>query len=385
MKRIIKIVAIFAILWGMVVTQSQAENETQSNTTVTNTKEQTSSNISNTTNTSKNGTTEKSSNANLSNLGIRPHDFTGFKYGTTSYEVSVPENTETVEVYATAQDAKAKITGTGKKSLEKGENSVQVSVTAEDGTKKTYTINIIREIQQEDYEEEKTQNTDNAEQVIKEEGKGLAKLKINNLNLTPEFKTNVYEYTVKYIGEDVKLNIETSPTDEDYVVEVIGNDNIQEGENIITILVSDKNGDNVATYQVTVNKSLVDQEAIAKEEAQKKEKEQKTIIGIAIAIILLIIILVVIIIRRRNRNLAEEYSGIGFYGNEEEEENYEDYDDMPRALRGRRYEEDETEEEEWEEWEEEYEEEVEDFESMPKDKVKEQFLNGYSSRSRNGF
>lgn len=365
MKKIIKAVAMFVILGGIVATQCQAVNETQSNTT----------------NTNQNATTQKSSNANLSNLGIRPHDFTGFKYGTTSYEVSVPENTETVEVYATAQDAKAKITGIGKKSLEKGENSVQVSVTAEDGTKKTYTINIIREIQQENYEEENTQNTNKTEETPKEEGKGLAELKINNLNLTPEFKTNLYEYMVKYIGEDVKLNIETSPTDENYVVEVIGNDNLHEGENIITILVSEKNGDNVATYQVTVNKSLVDKEAIAKEEAEKKEKKQKTIIGVAVAIVLLIIIIAIIIIRRRNRNLAEEYSGIGFYGNEEEEE---DYDDMPRALKGRKQEEDETEEEDWQE-EDEYEEEVEDFESMPKDKLKEQFLNGYNSRSRNGL
>lgn len=319
---------------------------------------------------------EKSSNANLSNLGIRPHDFTGFKYGTTSYEVSVPENTESVEVYATAQDAKAKIAGTGKKTLEKGENTVQVVVTAEDGTKKTYTLNIIREIQQENYEEENTQNTNHAEETPKEEGKGLAELKINNLNLTPEFKTNVYEYTLKYIGEDIKLNIETKPTDEDYVVEVIGNDNIQEGENIITILVSEKNGDNVATYQVTVNKSLVDEEAIAKEEAEKKAKQQKTIIGIAVAVVLLIIIIVVIIVRRRNRNIAEEFSGIGFYGNEEE-------DDMPRAFQNRQYEETEGEEEIEED--ESIEEVEEDFETMSKDKLKEEFLNGYTSENNMNF
>ena len=49
----------------------------------------------NTSNTNTEGKpAEKSSNANLANLGIRPHDFTGFKYGTTSYEVEVPEDTE---------------------------------------------------------------------------------------------------------------------------------------------------------------------------------------------------------------------------------------------------------------------------------------------------
>ena len=53
---------------------------------------------------SSNNTTseEESSNANLSNLGIRPNDFSGFKPGTTTYNVTVPEDVESVEVYATA-------------------------------------------------------------------------------------------------------------------------------------------------------------------------------------------------------------------------------------------------------------------------------------------
>lgn len=368
-----------AILIGLLGDSTQAANETndakQNTVTTQGSQNQTKKETTNAEKTNNNVAIEKSSNANLSDLGIRPHDFKGFKYGTTNYEISVPESTESVEVYAIPQDAKAKITGTGKKTLEKGENTVQVVVTAENGTKKTYTINIIREIQQEEYEEENTQNTSHEEETPKEEGKGLAELKINNLNLVPEFKTNVYEYTLKYIGENVKLNIETKPTDDDYVVEVIGNDNLQEGENTITILVSEKNGDNVATYQVIVNKSLVDEEAIAKEEAEKKAKQQKTIIGIVVAVVLLMIIIVVIIIRRRNRNIAEEYSGIGFYGNDEDEE------EMPRALRENQYQEEKTEEIE-QESEQEPEEQAqaeENFETMSKEELKEKFLNGYHS------
>ena len=349
------------ILGGLLNHPSQAVNETNDTKQNTATTKE-SQNQTNTGKTNNNVVAEKSSNANLSNLGIRPHDFTGFKYGTTNYEVSVPESTEAVEVYATAQDAKAKITGTGKKILEKGENTVQVVVTAEDGTKRTYTINIIREIQQEKYEE-------NNQEEKQEEGKGLAKLEINHLALTPEFKTNVYEYTVKYIGEDVKLNIETEATEEGYIVEVIGNDNLQEGENTITILVSEKNGDNGATYQVTVNKSLVDEEAIAKEEAEKKEKRQKTIIGVGIAVVALGIIIAIIVIRRRNRNIAEEYSGIGFYGNDEDEE------DMPKAFRESGYQEEDAEEIEQEQ----EEQTEENFEAMSKDELKEKFLNEYHS------
>lgn len=99
--------------------------------------------------------------------------------------------------------------------------------------------------------------TSNEKENIKvQEGDGLAQLKIENATLIPEFETNKYEYTANYIGKKGKLNIESKATQEDYIVEVIGNENLIEGENLITVLVSKKNGDSVATYQITLNKSL---------------------------------------------------------------------------------------------------------------------------------
>ena len=327
---IIGIVSLFSLLIGTNYAENEITNETtgtensvpQDNNTQNEDVVNNNTDTSNTTteNTTKNEVQEvtKSSNANLSNLGITPHDFKGFKHGTTYYEVAVPEDIESVEVYAKTQDEKATLVGTGWKKLEKGENKVEVIVTAEDGTTKTYTINIIREIQQEEDGE--------VEQPVNiEDGNGLLDLKFENLTLEPEFSTNVYEYTLKYIGKETKLNIETKPTSENYIVEIIGNDNLEEGENIITILVSEKNGDNVATYQITVNKSLEDYEAIAREQA-RKEKTQKIIIGIVIAVVVIGIIVFVIIRRRRNKNFAEEYSGIGFYAKQDE-------NDMPKALR----------------------------------------------------
>lgn len=260
---------------------------------------------------------QKSSNANLSNLGIRPNDFTGFKPGTTTYQVEVPENVTEVEVYATAQHAKASISGTGKKSLNVGANAFNVVVTAEDGTKKTYTINVTR---QGEVEEENPEDTTSEEEET-EQAKGLAELKIDNLSLSPAFETGVYEYQVKYIGQDTELNITTKATQEDYIVEVTGNEDLKEGENIITILVSDKDGNNVATYQVTVNKSLVDEEAIAREEAKKQEEFRKTvIIGSIIAVVVIAIIVFLIIRHKRNQRFAEEYSGVPFSGLNEDED-----------------------------------------------------------------
>ena len=287
-----------------------------------------SSGSSNSRRTTTSSSQSESSNANLNNLGIRPHDFSGFRSNTTSYSVTVPADTESVEVYAEAQDSSATVTGTGTVNLQEGENTVNVVVTAEDGTTKTYTIIITRET---------AENTE----II--EGEGLASLSIQNLELSPKFETNVYEYTAKYIGEDTALQIEANPTNEEYQVEIVGNEELKEGENLITILVSDSDGNNVATYQITVNKSLVDEEALAREQAEQ-EQRQRMIIGAVIAVVVVIAIIVFIIIRRRrNRAFAEEYSGVPFYGmNKDDKDNKddieiddyeEDFEERPKALR----------------------------------------------------
>ena len=197
----------------------------------------------NTTNEKAKTTTKtKSTNADLSNLGIKPNDFSGFSPNKTTYDVTVPADVTEVEVYATAKDSKAKISGTGKKTLEDGKNALSVVVTAESGDTKTYTINVTKE---------GTEEQENTEEVT---SNGLSNLKINNLEISPNFETNVYEYTAKYIGEGTKLDITATPTDPKYVVEIMGNEELKEGENIITILVSDNKGENVATYQITVTK-----------------------------------------------------------------------------------------------------------------------------------
>ena len=263
-------------------------------------------------------TEQESSNANLSNLGIRPNDFSGFKPGTTTYNVTVPEDVESVEVYATAQDSAATVSGTGSQTLAYGENTLSVVVTAEDGTTKTYTINITRE------GEEETGETEGETEIIN----GLSNITIGDLELSPAFKKDVYEYAVQYIGENTSLDIQAVPTDPDYTVEILGNEDLKEGENIITILVADGEGNNVATYQLTVNKSLVDEEALAKEEEERQQQEQRKIFMIAGGIIVLILVIVIIIVikRRRNRVYAEEFSGVPFAGINDEDEYDNDYD-----------------------------------------------------------
>ena len=252
-------------------------------------------------------TTAKSDNADLTNLGIRPNDFSGFTPNKLTYDVTVPLDVESIEVYATASDSKASISGTGKKNLKEGLNEFEIVVTAEDGTVKTYTINVTRE-------ESATEETGTEESI----GEGLASLKIADLELTPEFETNVYEYKVKYIGDATSLDIQTETTNPEFIAEVVGNQELVEGENIITILVSDADGNNIATYQITV---------------EKAEKQRNMIIGgVVVAALVIGIIVFVVIRRKRNKNIAREFSIPYSNLNNDNDDFMANEDEMPKVL-----------------------------------------------------
>ncbi len=67
-----------------------------------------------------------------------------FTKKTLSYTVNVPNATDTMRVTATCEDSKAKATVTGSGSLKVGTNTIKITVTAENGSKKTYTVKVIR-------------------------------------------------------------------------------------------------------------------------------------------------------------------------------------------------------------------------------------------------
>ena len=179
------------------------------------TRENTSNNSSNNSNTPQSEETEaptqtttqetkKSGNANLANLGITPNDFRGFKSGTTSYNVTVPNNVEQVNVYAKLQDSKAKITsGTGNQKLNVGQNSLKVVVTAEDGTTKTYTINVARE---------ETAEATNA---------SLIKLEIEGYTISPKFSPTEHTYTLKITDDVNSLKVITEGANRNVNIEVV--------------------------------------------------------------------------------------------------------------------------------------------------------------------
>lgn len=285
----------------------------------------------------------KSNVATLANLGIKgQYDFTGFRAAKTSYSVTVPNEAESVEIYASKGQSGQKITGTGVKQLKEGTNAINVVVTAEDGTTtKTYTINIERKsAETTDDKEENTEEQPEETSTEEEETFGLKDLKIDGLELTPEFKTDVYEYSAELKEDKTSLELTTIATEENAEIEVTGNEDLKDGENIITIIVKEKDTDKTATYQITVNK-ISNEQNITDTAINKMQLSQNKIIvicaGVAV-ILLIIIILIVIIKKRKSTNNSEEYYYSELYSTDDKEEDLqeqieEDYEEQPKKKK----------------------------------------------------
>lgn len=61
------------------------------------------------------------------------------------YDVVVKNNVKNILISAKTEDEKAKVEGDGRFNLNIGNNTIKINVTAEDGTQRTYTLNIYRE------------------------------------------------------------------------------------------------------------------------------------------------------------------------------------------------------------------------------------------------
>lgn len=89
--------------------------------------------------------TGKSKNNKLKTLGVSGHSISpAFKATRTSYSLTVPSDTSSVTIKALPAHSKATVSGTGAASLTTGLNTKNVTVKAESGAKKTYTIKITR-------------------------------------------------------------------------------------------------------------------------------------------------------------------------------------------------------------------------------------------------
>lgn len=87
----------------------------------------------------------KSSNNRLRGLSIDGYSLTPtFSSDTTDYSLIVENEVTSIDISASAADTNASVSGRGSHSLSVGDNTINIVVTAEDGTTRTYTINVVR-------------------------------------------------------------------------------------------------------------------------------------------------------------------------------------------------------------------------------------------------
>ena len=83
----------------------------------------------------------------------------------------------------------------------------------------------------------------------------LESLQIAEGIITPEFSKNVYEYAIIVPNEITKLNIAASQDHSRATVQVVGNEELQVGDNIVEIIVTAEDG-STSTYKIYATRAL---------------------------------------------------------------------------------------------------------------------------------
>jgi hypothetical protein len=246
---------------------------------------------------------EKSNNVNLKSLTIENVNLEPtFSADTTEYSATIANyDSDKIDITAEAEDSKATVNIEGNTNLVLGENVIVITVTAEDGTTKIYTLTL-------------TLSEEEIESLV------LKSLTIKGVELKG-FSPEKFEYDVEFKDLD-KLEIEAIANEDDATVEILGNENLVEGENTITIIVTSKDGEQIVTYQIKANK--------LSNESQTQNKElnikSMVIFGVIAIVILILIIALIIKFVKNNNTPTIDYEYNDNLSNDVDEEKIEQED-----------------------------------------------------------
>ena len=232
---------------------------------------------------------EDKANKNLSYLRVEEYEiYPEFNKNTLNYDLIIPEDVTKVDVDTEPEMEGAVVRISGNTKLTKSDSTINIIVTAINGTSKTYKINVIKE----------------PEVNLK-----LESLEIEGLNLNPVFNEDTFYYTSSIEDTELTdLNVIAKSNNESANIEIIGNKNIVDGENNINIIL--KSNDETTIYQV-----LVDVDKLG-----EKEKEADNVItrirnimkyatiGIASLIgLIILLIIITVIVKKVKKNKNEDY------------------------------------------------------------------------------
>ena len=152
---------------------------------------------------------------------------------------TVPYTTSSINITATANDTTARVSGDiGTKSLNVGINSFEIVVTAEDGSIRTYTLDVTRE-----------------NETQKSSVNTLSALTVSNATITPEFESSVTNYSSVVSNTITSVTIAATPTDSKATVSGdLGEKTLQVGKNTFNILVTAEDGTSKKTYEIEINR-----------------------------------------------------------------------------------------------------------------------------------
>ena len=141
---------------------------------------------------------EYSSDNTLKSLSVDGYQFEpGFSKDVTEYKLTVDQSVEKIKVNASANHAKASVSGVGEVVLANGENTINIKVVAENGNEKIYKI-IVNVVDQNPIKVKVLEE----ELTIVKKNKGL----IEKLNYYEEIELNIEEQTV-VAYENVKTKV----------------------------------------------------------------------------------------------------------------------------------------------------------------------------------
>lgn len=278
----------------------------------------------------------KSSNNYLKNISTSLGTLSpAFNRSQTSYILSFPydfdyKTLEKISINAVKEDTKEKIEGTGVKEVKVGTNVYNLVVTAENGETRTYAIKLIKP---EISEDKNIRLATLKLTYMDESGKSV------ELPLDKTFNAETFEYSlnVESVVKSIKIDTTLPEGSEGIKVSVSGNEDLQDGENAITITLFNEHDDTEnpkkTIYTIKVNKAAaVTAETAIMQPAEKTPEKKvnfKLIIGIILGIILLlIIILIILLIVSKKQSKDNESDDYGFISEDDENgENDEDYED----------------------------------------------------------
>ncbi len=166
----------------------------------------------------------------LKSISINGNAIAEFNKNVTNYTINTKSSKIVIDAKKTSKYST--MTGTGEKKLSCGTNTQVISVKAQNGTVKNYTLTINRKC----------------------DNNFLKGINISSGTLSPQFAKNIYKYTVK-VGKDIERisisgikNLQTQTISGE-----VQNQEIKNGKNSFALVVYN-NGDETKTYNIIVEK-----------------------------------------------------------------------------------------------------------------------------------